>query len=175
MVYQPIDHRNLWSIQPFSYIFSKVSRKCMLPFALDLQDLKCLSEWQAPTSCTQFRFLREIISYIWYCDFLQVTSAPIIVPSSSLKPTVQSAKKAEDDLEDWLDSVLGWLWLFIFLANTLTIVTFELIAPNWSMWLKEIQLVIFINLCVSSVLISWAVQLLYKVHSNPGESRKGLH
>lgn len=37
----------------------------------------------------------------------EVTAASVIVPSSTLKPTVQSAKKAEDDLEDWLDSVLG--------------------------------------------------------------------
>jgi len=37
----------------------------------------------------------------------KVSSASVIVPSSSVKPTVQSAKKAEDDLEDWLDSVLG--------------------------------------------------------------------
>ncbi|KAL9954625.1 hypothetical protein ACROYT_G042189 [Oculina patagonica] len=38
----------------------------------------------------------------------KVTSASTKVPSASEKPTVQSAKKAaEDDLEDWLDSVLG--------------------------------------------------------------------
>jgi len=45
--------------------------------------------------------------YISYCDFFQVNSASVIVQSSSVKPTSQSAKKAEDDLEDWLDSVLG--------------------------------------------------------------------
>ncbi|KAJ7371053.1 hypothetical protein OS493_028216 [Desmophyllum pertusum] len=36
----------------------------------------------------------------------KVTSS-MTVPSSSVNPTVQSAKNADDDLEDWLDSVLG--------------------------------------------------------------------
>jgi len=113
-------------------------------------------------------------------DSFQVTSASVIVPSPSVKPAVQSVKKADDDLEDWLDSVLGWLDL-IYPLSTPTIVCDiwkstmkyrKLKQMIWPIAHWSDQLLVFMKLsCVSGVVFSWAVQLLCNVHYNP---RKGF-